>query len=102
MQQNNVWCFQGLILYKFSLLQNKNRSNALAAAKKVVNQWVEAGKSKVKYNKANGTGEMDRQKLDVTAINQSAIEALAKVSPVNLQYCNPVFCNEYTSIYGTE
>ena len=64
----------GTLLFSY---QNKNRLEALAAAKKVVNTWVEAGKPKVK---TDDTAKDEKKELDTTAPNKSAVEALAKVN----------------------
>ena len=52
--------------------------HAVSAAKKVVNQWVEAGKAEVKKNKTK-EAEQDDKKFDVTTVNKSSVEALVKV-----------------------
>ena len=60
------------------LIQNKNRMEAVSAAKKIVNQWVETGKAEIKKNKTKETGQDDK-KFDVTAVNRSSVETLVKV-----------------------
>ena len=51
---------------------------AVNAAKKIVNQWVEAGKAETKKKKTKETAQDDK-KFDVTAVNRSSVETLVKV-----------------------
>ncbi len=64
-----------------SCFQNKNKLEAVAAAKKVVNQWVEKGNPKAKNNES----EMCSTEFDVTVVSRSALAAVAKVFSSNLK-----------------
>ena len=55
--------------------KNKNRKNAIAEAKKVVNLWIEQGKPEVKKE----TKQAEQTKFDPAVFKHSAVVALAKV-----------------------